>query len=136
MILLPFVLPNLIWVMNSQKTTGKVEGIGTSLGLSFGRDTYAYVGFRVNKDTFYFQGLDDDYKEGDVVTVLFQKKNPEDAKIKSFYSLWGKTISYFGAPLIFWLICFFAKDLFPKGSRIMIGKKPFLKLVPAHKSKV
>ena len=132
-ILLPFVLPNALWILNSQKTTGRVEGIGTSTGVSFGRDTYAYVSFTANKDTFYFQGMDDDYKEGDIVPLRYQKKNPEDARIVSFYSLWGKTISYFGAPLIFWAICFFAPDIVPKGSKIRIGKKPFLKLIPPAK---
>ena len=133
MIVLPVVLPNVIWVLTSQKTTGKVEGIGTSTGLSFGRDTYAYVSFQVNKDTFYFQGLDDNYKEGDVVTLLYHRKKPEEAKIASFYSLWGKTIAYIGAPFIFWLISFFAHDLVPKGSRIRVGKKPFLKLIHPNK---
>ena len=130
---LPFFLPNLIWLINSEKTTGTVEGIGTASGVSFGRDTYAYVSFTVNKDTFYFQGMDDDYKQDDIVPLRYQRKNPEDAKLVSFYSLWGKTIAYCGAPLIFWIICFFAPDIVPKGSRILLGKKPFLKLLPPAK---
>ena len=129
LVTLPFFLPNIIWLLNSQKTTGKVEGIGTASGLSFGRDTYAFVSFAVNKDTFYFQGLDDDYKGGEIVPLRYQKKNPEDAKIIGFFSLWGKTIAYCGAPLIFWVICLFAYDIFPKNSSIRIGKKPFLKLI-------
>jgi hypothetical protein len=135
-ILLPFVLPNILWLLNARKTTGVVEGIGASTGISFGRDTYAYVSFLADKDTVYFQGMDDDYKRGDVVALLYQKKNPQDAKINSFYSLWGKTISYFGAPLIFWIICFFAPDIVPKGSKIRIGKKPFVKLIPPAKRRV
>jgi len=135
-ILLPFVLPNLLWIMSSQKTTGVVEGIGSSTGVSFGRDTYAYVSFTANSDTFYFQGMDNDYKQGDRVPLRYQKKNPEDARVATFYSLWGKTISYFGAPLIFWIICFFAPDIVPKGSSIRLGKKPFLKLVPPAKRRL
>ena len=119
--------------MSSAKTTGKVEGIGVAAGLSLGRDTYALVSFAADKDTFYFQGMNDNFKEGDVVQVRYQKKNPEDAKVASFYSIWGKTIAYCGVPLIFWIICFFAPDIVPKGSSIRLGKKPFLKVIPPAK---
>lgn len=130
---LPFLLPNIIWLLKSDKTTGKVEGIGTAGGISLGRDTYAYVSFMAQSDTFYFQGMDDHYTQGDVVPLRYQKRNPEDAKVATFFSLWGKTIAYCGVPLIFWIICFFAPDIVPKGSKIRIGKKPFLKVVPAAK---
>ena len=133
-IVLPFLLPNLLWLMNSQKTTGRVEGIGASTGVSFGRDTYAFIGFNVAKDTFYFQGMDDNYQQGDMVPLRYQKKDPANAKVATFFSLWGKTISYCGAPLIFWIICFFATDIFPKKAKIRIGKKPFLKLIHPPKT--
>lgn len=126
---LPFLLPNVLWLLRSEKATGKVEGIGASSGLSLGRDTYALVSFSTGKDTVYFQGKDDNYKEGDIVPLHYQPKNPEDAKIASFYSLWGNTIAYMGAPLIFWIICFFARDIVPNGSSIRLGKKPFLKVI-------
>jgi hypothetical protein len=130
---LPFLLPNIIWLLNSDKAIGKVEGIGAASGFSLGSDTYAYVSFMVKKDTFYFHGMDDNYKQGDVVELRYQKKNPEDAKLSTFYSLWGRTIAYCGAPLIFWIICFFAPDIVPNGSKILVGKKPFLKVVPVQK---
>ena len=121
--------------MRSQKTNGKVEGIGTAAGISLGRDTYAYISFEANRDTFYFQGMDDDFTQGDIVPLRYQNNNPEDAKVATFYSLWGKTIAYCGAPLIFWIICFFAPDIVPKGSKIRIGKKPFLKVIPPVKTR-
>jgi hypothetical protein len=129
LLLTPPVLPNIIWLLRSSKTTGKVEGIGISTGLSLGRDTYALVSFLAGKDTVYFQGKDDHYQEGDVVPVRYQTSNPEDAKIAAFYSLWGNTIAYSGVPIIFWVICFFAPDIVPKGSSVRIGKRPFLQVV-------
>lgn len=134
LITLPFVLPNIIWLLRSEKTVGKVEGIGAASGISLGRDTYAYVSFQVQNNTFYFQGMDDHYEKDDIVPLRYQKSNPEDAKVATFYSLWGKTIAYCGAPLIFWIICFFARDIVPKGAKILVGKKPFLKLVHPHKT--
>ena len=129
LITLPFFLPNIIWLLRSEKTVGKVEGIGAASGISLGRDTYAYVSFLAKNDTFYFHGMDDDYEKGDVVPLRYQQNNPEDAKVATFNSLWGKTIAYCGAPLVFWIICFFARDIVPKGAKIRIGEKPFLKLV-------
>jgi hypothetical protein len=129
LLLTPFLLPNIIWLLRSQKTTGLVEGIGTPSGVTLGRSTYAYVSFAVGKDTFYFQGKDNDYKQGDVVPLRYQVKDPEDAKVASFYSIWGNTIAYCGVPLIFWIICFFGKDIVPKGSGVRVGSKPFFKVV-------
>ena len=135
LLLLPTVLPNIIWLLRSAKTTGVVEGIGVSSGISLGRDTYALVSFTVGKDTFYFQGKDDHYQPGNVVPVRYQKSDPENARIVAFYSIWGNTIAYSGVPIIFWIICFFAPDIVPKGSRIRVGKRPFLKvLAPVKRS--
>ena len=129
LLLTPFLLPNIIWLLRSNKTTGIVEGIGTPSGITLGRSTYAYVSFTVGKDTFYFQGKDNNYKQGDAVPLYYQPKNPEDAKVASFYSIWGNTIAYCGVPMIFWIISFFAPDIVPKGSKLLIGKKPFIKVI-------
>ena len=125
----PIVLPNLIWLLKSVKTTGRVEGIGQATGISLGSDTYAYISFTAGKDTVYFQGKDDDYKEGDIVPLRYQPKEPENAKVAAFWSVWGNTIAYCGVPLIFWIICFFAPDIVPKGAKVLVGKKPFLKVI-------
>ena len=133
LVTLPFLLPNIIWLLRSQKTTGTVEGIGTATGISFGKDTYALVSFMAGKDTFYFQGKDDHYEAGNIVPLRYQPTNPEDAKIVSFYSLWGNTIAYMGAPLIFWIIFFFAKDIVPTGASIRLGGKPFVRVIAPQK---
>ncbi|MDB5207918.1 MAG: hypothetical protein JWR72_2993 [Flavisolibacter sp.] len=128
----PIILPNIIWLAKSKKTTGKVEGIGQATGISLGSDTYAYISFMAGTDTAYFQGKDDDYKQGDIVPIRYQPKEPENAKVVAFWSLWGNTIAYCGVPVIFWVICFFAPDIVPKGAKVLVGKKPFLKVV--HRS--
>ncbi len=53
-----------------------MEGIGSASGISLGTDTYALVSFTAEKDTFYFQGKDDNYKQGRAVPVRYQKKKP------------------------------------------------------------
>ena len=138
LLVIPIALPNSLWLLRSKKTTGVVQGIGTASGVSFGKDTYAYISFSTTgKDTVYFQGKDNDYKQGDVVPVRYQAKEPEDAKVVAFWSLWGNTIAYCGAPLIFWCICFFAPDIVPRGAKVVVGKKPFLKVItPGKKGRV
>ncbi len=126
---LPIILPNVIWLLRSKKTTGKVLGIGRATGISLGSDTYAYINFKTGRDSVYFQGKDDDYKEGEIVPVYYIPKDPEDARVAAFWSVWGNTIAYCGVPFIFWSICFFAPDIVPKKSRVMVGKKPFIKLI-------
>ncbi|MDQ6610326.1 MAG: DUF3592 domain-containing protein [Bacteroidota bacterium] len=115
--------------MRSKKASGKVVGIGQATGISLGSDTYAYISFVAGRDTVYFQGKDDAFKEGDLVSVRYQAKEPEDAKVATFWSLWGNTLAYCGVPLIFWVICFFAPDIVPKGAKVLVGHKPFLKVV-------
>lgn len=134
LLLLPIALPTIIWVMTSKKTTGKVEGVGHATGISLGNDSYAYISFTTAKDTVYFQGKDNDYKQGDMVPVLYHPKEPQEAKVAAFWSLWGNTIAYCGVPLIFWCICFFAPDIVPKGAKVLVGRKPFLKVVSRFKS--
>lgn len=129
LLLTPIILPNIIWLLKSNKTVGKVEGIGHATGISLGSDSYAYISFMAGKDTIYFQGKDDNYKEGSIVPLYYQPKNPEDAKVASFWSLWGNMVAYCGVPLIFWSICFFAPDIVPKRSMVLVGKRPFLKIV-------
>lgn len=126
----PIVLPALIWLLKSVKTVGRVEGIGQASGISLGSDTYALVSFLTSRnDTIYFQGKDDDYEKGTTVPVRYQIKNPEDAKVAVFWSLWGNTIAYCGVPLIFWCICFFAPDIVPKGTSVHVGGRPFFKVI-------
>jgi hypothetical protein len=133
-ITLPFMLPNIIWLLRSQKALGKVEGIGVASGISLGPDTYALVSFTAGEKAVYFHGQDDNYKPGDIVPLRYQPRNPEDAKVATFFSLWGSTIAYMGAPLIFWIIFFFARDIMPAGSRISFGGRPFVRVIPPAKS--
>ena len=132
-LLTPPLLPNIIWLLKSKKTTGTVEGIGQATGISLGSDTYAFVSFNTGKDTVYFEGKNDGYEKGATVPVRYQKNNPQNAKVAAFWSLWGNTIAYCGVPLIFWCICFFAPDIVPKGSSVLVGSKPFFKVVQAAK---
>jgi hypothetical protein len=132
LLLAPFIIVNSVWLLRSQKATGKVQGIGEHMGMNLGPSTYALVSFRVANDTVWFQGMDQEYKYGDVVPVRYIPSHPSDAKIATLLSIWGDTLAYGAVPFIFWIVCFLSKDLVPATSRVRIGKKPFIQIIPAH----
>jgi hypothetical protein len=130
LVLAPFILYTVIWLMGTDRTTGKVQGIGSSTEMNIGQHSYALISFRTATDTIWFQGHDENYKEGDVVPVRYKKNNPSDAKVVTLLSIWGDTMAYGGVALIFWAVCFLSKDLVPKNAWVVIGQKPFIKLMP------
>jgi len=130
LVLAPFVLYTVIWLARSEKTMGKVHGIGHSTEMNIGQHSYALISFRAGKDTFWFQGQNEDYKEGDLVPVRYSVNDPEDAKVITLLSIWGDTLAYGGVALIFWAVCFLSKDLVPKNAWVVIGGKPIIRLMP------
>jgi hypothetical protein len=128
-VLSPFLGTNVVWLLRSQKTTGKVQGIGHHTGMNLGTSSYALVSFETAKDTVWFQGVDQEYELGDKVPVRYQTANPSDARIATFLSLWGDTFAYGTVAFIFWVVCFLSKDLVPKSAKVRIGKKPFIQLI-------
>jgi hypothetical protein len=131
LVLAPFIVVNGVWLLRSQKTIGKVQGIGEHLGMNLGPSTYALVSFPVANDTVWFRGVDQNYKYGDQVPVRYLPSHPSDAKIATVLSIWGDTFAYGGVAFIFWIVCFLSKDLVPATARVRIGKKPFLQIIPA-----
>lgn len=132
----PFFAYKLIWLSTTKKTTGIVYFIGHgNLGSVLGISTYPVIQFERGKDTVEFKGnINLDIKPGEIVSVRFQKNNPEDAKINSVICIWGDTLSYAGIPFFLLLIVFFMPDrfdpVFPKRSKIFLGKKPFIRIIP------
>ena len=129
LILLPFVIPDIVWLLRSQKATGKVQGIGHHTGMNLGPSSYALVSFQTAKDTIWFRGVNQEYQLGDQVPVRYLPSQPTDAKIATLLSLWGDTFAYSSVAFIFWIGCFLSRDLVPKTAKVRIGKKPFIQVV-------
>jgi len=129
LILLPFVGNNVVWLLRSEKTIGKVQGIGHHTGMNLGPSSYALVSFSTATDTIWFQGVDQAYKLGDQVPVRYLPSKPADAKIATLLSLWGDTFAYGSVAFIFWIVCFLSKDLVPQTAKVRIGKKPFIQVI-------
>lgn len=128
LIIAPFLILKIVWFATSAKTTGKVVGIGHYSGMSLGESSYSLVEFSIGKTIISFHGGEEDLKEGDKVAVRYPKNNPEDAKLDTLLTNL-ESLSYMYVLLIFWAILYVMPDLIPKNAKIMIGKKPFLKII-------
>jgi len=129
--LLPLPIYKLFWLARSRETTGTLYFIGHgNLGSVLGISTYPVIWFRSGPDTVYFNGnVNIPLKPDEKVSVRYQISDPSDAKINTLTCIWGDTLAYEFGPLLIFLIIFFHPDLVPKNSRILIGKKPFLKFL-------
>ncbi|HTB24642.1 MAG TPA: hypothetical protein VK711_04695 [Puia sp.] len=127
----PIIIPKIIWLSRSQKTSGifSFEGKGSAgerIQLS-----YSFIHFKYGNRTIWFKGLGNMHlKEESVVPVRYQINDPEDAKVDTFYGIWGAVVVYGGEPLLILICIFFHRGIFPPKSKILITlKKPYLKVV-------
>lgn len=128
---MPIPIYKLAWLATSVETTGTMFFTGHgNLGSVLGISTYPVIWFKAGKDTILFNGnVNIPLKEGEQVSVRYQKNNPGEAKINTFSCIWGDSLAYASGPfLIFWII-FFHPDLIPKKSRVVLGKKPLVRFV-------
>jgi len=127
----PFFVQKAVWIMNSNKTNGRMWFKGYAMELQ-SISSHAVIIFKSGKDSIIFNGrLEPDLKEGSIVPVRFQVTNPKDARIDSFMSLWGDTIVFalhpFLALLVILLTTLFIEPIIPRELRFSIPK-PFLRL--------
>lgn len=130
LVLLPFLAYNIIWLAGSAKAKGRVVGIGQHMGMNIGKSTYALVSFRAGADTVWFQGLDQGYETGDVVPVRYRKADPQKAQVATFLSLWGETLAWSAIPLMVVVVLYFSQDIVPKRAMMLVGRKPFIRVIP------
>lgn len=128
-LVLPFFAWKIIWLAGAAKTNGVIQfrskGITTSLDGS-----YLVVSFVANKDTVWFHGRDrGSFTEGEITPVIYQRNNPEDARLNDFASVWGDTLIYSGIPFVILLMLFLQPAIVPWRSRIRIVRhSPYLLL--------
>lgn len=132
MLLLPFFVPRIVWLMRSRAVTGSVSFTGKDQAGQFVH-VYAVVTFRANDSLFWFNGPDNMlYEEGTPLPVLYQPDHPADARINSFLSVWGDLLVYTGIPLLLLLILYIHPEIIPWRSRIRFSSaRPYVSLFPA-----
>ena len=95
------------------------------------RTTSSYIYFTLKKDTIWFTDPGNlPLKEGTRVPVIYQKRNPADARVNTFMSVWGTILFYTGVPLLILLITAVQPDIIPYTSNVSLSTKmPFIKIV-------
>ena len=131
LVISPFAINKIIWLANAKRAIGEMRFIGhDNLGSALGISTYPVIKFKVGKDSFYFNGnFNIDLKKGETVPILYQEKNPTDAVVNTFASVWGETLAYGAGPFLILTVLFFHPLIIPKKSKIVFGSKPFLKII-------
>jgi hypothetical protein len=131
LLLMPLVLYKVFWLTGTRETTGTMYFTGHgNLGSVLGISTYPVIWFKSGKDTIFFNGnVNVSLKQNEKVSVRYKTGNPPDAKINSFICIWGDTLAYELGPFLIILIVFFHPDLIPKNAKLILGKKPFLRIV-------
>lgn len=129
LIISPLPLYKLVWLASSRETTGTMYFTGHgNLGSVLGISTYPVIWFKHLGDTIYFNGnVNIPMKDGELVSVRYQKNNPQDAKINVFSCIWGDTLAYIMGPFLILFVVFFHPDLLPKKARVVLGGRPFIK---------
>ncbi len=133
--IVPFIAQKLIWLAGSKKTTGELYFIGHGdLGSALGISTYPVIRFEAGKDTIEFKGnINPGFKPGEKIPVRYQQNNPADARIDSFVAIWMSSLAYALLPALSLLVLYFIPERFdpviPKGSKVLIGKRPFIKII-------
>ncbi|MBZ5855584.1 DUF3592 domain-containing protein [Flavihumibacter profundi] len=98
--------------------------------------TYPVISFSsTGKDTVWFNGQDDlVYTPGQPVPVRYLQHDPTDARINTLYSLWIDVLIIAGVPCLMVLLIYLHRSIFPKGTKFLIGKKPFFQVIPVEGS--
>lgn len=93
--------------------------------------TYSVIWFMSGKDTVWFNGKNEIlYEEGHPVPVRYSRKNPADAKLNVFISIWGDTLVYGCIPVLILLVIFSHPHIIPYRSKIRLNtSKPFIEVI-------
>ena len=131
LVILPFVGYKGLWLLRSVPATGTMCFMGKSLNGQFS-STYPVIKFNTPKgDTIFFNGLEQaEYQPGERVPIRYQKNNPIDARINQFAGIWQDTLIYALVPFVMLLMLLLHPEIIPRHSKIMIGSKRLLKVIP------
>jgi hypothetical protein len=130
----PFLFYKIVWLVKSKKTNGIVYFLGHTLELNGTISAHCVILFLDGKDTITFNADPNlGFKPGDMVPVRYQKNDPGDARVDLPVRIWGDTLVYALFPFLIIFVLFVTPDrldpLIPKGSKIYLGSKPFIKIV-------
>jgi hypothetical protein len=131
----PFYVSKILWLTSSRRATGLAWFMGHTLELNGGISRHLVILFNAGKDSATFNAGDNlGFRVGDPVPVRYQKDDPSDARINIPVCIWGDTWVNSLLPELVLLVLFLTPGRFdpliPKKAKILIGIKPFIKIIP------
>lgn len=128
-------MPRILWINHSERTFGLVWFMGHTLELNGSISGHLVILFQAGKDSVTFNTADNwNLKVGDTIPVRYQKTDPSDAKVDIRIAMWGDIWVNSLVPELVLLILFVTPNRFdpliPWKSKIRIGIRPFLKIIP------
>jgi hypothetical protein len=129
----PFYVPRLLWLIHSKKATGRGWFIGHTLEMQGNVTQHLVVIFKAGEDSVFFNGGGRKFHVGDSVPVRYQKNNPSDARVNTFFGMWEDTLIDSLLPLLTLLILYITPTRFdpliPWKARVRLGIKPLIKII-------
>lgn len=121
----------LLWLMQSKRTTGYFAFKGRGNALEQIRVPFSEFYYKLGNDTVLFRGPGKlNFKAHTPVTVWYQPDDPKDAKVGTFFGLWGNTAVYGGIIFVIMLAVFIHPEIVPRSARLRLSyKKPFIQLI-------
>ncbi|HTQ27444.1 MAG TPA: DUF3592 domain-containing protein [Puia sp.] len=136
-LVVPFIIPKMIWLAGSRRSMGEMRYWGHGdLGSALGITTYPVLRYILQGDTIYFDSnINMDLQRGQEIPIRYQVNDPADALVDSFAAIWMRPLSYALLPLLILLVLYLTPDrldpLIPRKSKIVLGKRPFVRILPA-----
>jgi hypothetical protein len=126
-IVLCYFIRQLTFVVISERTTGEVISVSNETRRSGNRHsyrttslTYPIVRFYIEGEQVIFKGESNlEYVNGDKVDVLYEKDDPSEAKIYTFFGFWFGKAVWFGVVALVWLA--FSTSYLDKGEYLTLN---------------
>lgn len=131
----PFFVPKLFWLLCSRRTVGKVLFTGGVLDPINGTTKYLVMQFPLGRDTIEFQSnVYFRWPQDTAVMIRYSRFDPYDARIDVPVCIWGDTLAHVLLPLGIWLVLFLTPNRFdplvPWGAKVRLGGRwPWIRVM-------
>ena len=131
----PVVIWKLTWLSKTTTTAGKVWFTGKTIELDGSISSHLVILFIAGRDSIHFNAPATlPFEQDEPVPVRYVSDNSSNARVNTFLRIWGDAIVYGIWPVLVLLVIYLMPEsldpLVPRKSKIQLGRKSFIKIVP------
>ena len=131
----PFLIWKLVWLSKTAVTNGKVWFTGRTIELDGSISSHLVILFLAGRDSVTFNAPTNlPFKQDAPIPVRYMRNNPSNARVDTFWRVWGDTIVYGIWPVLVLLVIYLIPPsldpLVPWGSRVRINRRSIIKIIP------